>query len=337
MARIRAALFLATAALLACSPTAPTQPASQPIATQPAPTLGASPTAAPSVTSDRGAGWRSDLERLIPAMAAIHPNLTHGTSREAMDGAVASLVETIPDATDDELMVGVLKIVAMVSARGCDAHTGAFIWGTGTYPVDSLPLRLWLFPGEQADSLVVVDALPPYQDLIGSTIDTIEGDSEPAVRQQLAAVIPRDNDWTVRLLLPRYVLIPQVLRGLGLADDGPISLRLTTPDNSLRTVAVQPIPMADYNAWAGPYGLHLPADPEVLYLSRIDDALWWTRLPGTQNLFVQWNRVDRLPVRTLDDLFHGLGVGDDGQDHVGLRRRLSRAGRHGAARCDQLG
>ena len=302
MARIRAALFLATAALLACSPTAPTQPASQPIATQPAPTLGASPTAAPSVTADRGAGWRSDLERLIPAMAAIHPNLTHGTSREALDGAVASLVETIPDATDDELMVGVLKIVAMVSARGCDAHTGAFIWGTGTYPVDSLPLRLWLFPGEQADSLVVVDALPPYQDLIGSTIDTIEGDSEPAVRQRLAAVIPRDNDWTVRLLLPRYVLIPQVLRGLGLADDGPISLRLTTPDNSLRTVAVQPIPMADYNAWAGPYGLHLPADPEVLYLSRIDDALWWTRLPGTQNLFVQWNRVDRLPVRTLDDL-----------------------------------
>lgn len=302
MARLQAAGVLATVALLACSPTAPTQPASQPAPTQLAATSTPSPTAAPSATADRGAGWRSDLGHLIPAMAAIHPNLTHGTSRQALDGAVADLVKTVPDATDDELMVGVLKIVAMVSAAGCDAHTGAFIWGTGTYPVDTLPLRLWLFPGELADSLVIVDALPPYQDLIGATIETIEGKSELKVRQQLDAVIPRDNDWTVRLLLPRYVLIPQVLRGLGIADDGPISLGLTTPDRSPRTVEVQPIPMADYNAWAGPYGLHLPADPDVQYLSRIDDALWWTRLPDAQNLFVQWNRVDRLPVSTLDSL-----------------------------------
>lgn len=37
--------------------------------------------------------------------------------------------------------------------------------------------------------------------------------------------------------------------------------------------------MADYNDWAGPYGLHLPADPDVLSLSRIDDDLWWELLP----------------------------------------------------------
>jgi len=302
MARLRIAGFLATLALVACTTTAPPPPATEATATRPPASREPTPTAAPSPTADRDAGWRDDLERLIPAMATIHPNLAHATSREALNAAVAALIATVPDATDDELMVGVLRIVAMVSADGCDAHTGAFVWGTGTYPVDSLPLRLWLFPGEQADSLVIVDALPPYEALIGSTIDTIDGEEELLVRQQLTALIPRDNDWTLRLLLPRYVLMPQVLSGLGIADEGPVSLGLTTPSGTSSTVDVEPIPMAQYNAWAGPYGLHLPADPEVLYLSRIDDALWWQRLQDGETLFVQYNRMDRLAQSQLNDL-----------------------------------
>src|SRR4029079_15479981 len=133
--RRRPAGILATLALVACSTTAPTSPTAQspaPVGTQPPPTV----TAAPSPTADRNAGWRSDLQALIPGMAGIHPDLTHSTSREVLDRAVADLVATIPTATDDQLMVGVLRIVAMVSAKGCDAHTGAFVWGTGTYPVD---------------------------------------------------------------------------------------------------------------------------------------------------------------------------------------------------------
>jgi hypothetical protein len=299
-------------ALVACSPVPPTAPSGEPASIPPpASTSAVVATTAPTTTADRDAGWRSDLAMLIPAMDRIHPDLEHDVSREALDAAVDDLIATIPDATDDELMAGVLGIVAMVSKKGCDAHTGAFVWGTGTYPVESLPLRLWLFPSELGDTLVIVDALAPYEDLVGSTIDTIEGDEELDVRQQLFPLVPRDNDWTFRLLAPRYLLIPQILRGLGIADDGPVSLGLTMPDGSPRTVDVEPVPMADYNAWAGPYGLHLPADPEVLYLSRIDDALWWQRLQDGATLFVQYNRMDRLPGSQFDDLraeLHKPGV-----------------------------
>ncbi|HTK45805.1 MAG TPA: S41 family peptidase [Patescibacteria group bacterium] len=307
--RLRVAGVLAIVALLACSTTAPTgQPSAGPAATATQP--GSTSTPAPSPTADRNAGWRADLQALVPGMAQLHPNLTHGTSRAALDGAVADLIAGIPGSTDDDLMVGALRVVAMVSARGCDAHTGAFIWGAGTYPVESLPLRLWLFPGELGDSLVIVDALPPYEDLIGSTIARIEDQPEGDVRMQLRPIVPRDNDSTFRLLAPRYLLIPQVLRGLHVADDGPVTLGLTMPDGASRTVDVQPIPMADYNAWAGAYGLHLPADPQVLYLSRIDDALWWTRLQDTGTLFVQWNRVDHLPLGTVRDLRDELHKSD---------------------------
>jgi len=236
-------------------------------------------------------------------MAAIHPDLTHSTSRTDLDAAVAALSATVETATDDELMVGVLRIVAMVSAAGCDAHTGAFIWGSGTYPVDSLPLRLWLF----GDEAVVVDALPPYEGLIGARIDSVAGHPIADVLAAIDPIEPRDNDQTVRLLAPRFLLIPQVLRGLGLAPDGPIELGLT-PDSSpasTTTASVKPVAMADYNAWAGPYGLHLPADPDVPYLSRIDDALWWERLPD-DTLYVQSNRTDVLPGLQTDALKNAL-------------------------------
>jgi len=191
----------------------------------------------------------------------------------------------------------------MVSAKGCDAHTGAFIWGTGKYPVDSLPLRLWLFPnGDGGDDIVIVDALPPYTDLIGARIDRIGAAAIADVLAALRPIVPRDNDQTVRLLTPRYLLISQVLRALHVIDaDSGVTLALTHPGHD-QTATVEPIPMVDYNAWAGTYGLHLPADPQVLYLSRIDDALWWTRLQDPGTLFVQWNRVDHLPLGTIPAL-----------------------------------
>ena len=307
--------LLATA-LTACAPTPPpsaspgTSPAS--LAPSPAPTAGAVATAQPSLS--RNDGWRADLALLIPGMAAIHPDLTHGVSRADLDAAVASLSATVDTATDDQLMVGLLRIVAMVSAAGCDAHTGAYVWGSGSYPLDSLPLRLWLFPDEDGgdgDEVVVVDALPPYQALIGSRIDTIEGRPIADVMAAIDPIVPRDNIQTVRLLIPRFLLIPQMLRGLGLADSGAISLALAAVDGAPTTIDVEPISMADYNAWAGPYGLHLPGDPDVPYLSRIDDALWWTILeddldPDQHTVFVQNNRTDDLPAALLGDLTAAL-------------------------------
>jgi hypothetical protein len=299
MARVRILGTFAVVALLGCSPPSPpTAPPSS--ARSPGETQIATPV--PSPTPDRNAGWRSDLESLIPAMDRVHPDLTHGVSRPDLDGAIDDLIATIPSATDDQLMTGLLRIVAMVSADGCDGHTGAFIWGSGAYPVDSLPLRLWLF----GDEVVIVAALAPYLPLVGTRIDTVDGHPIADVVEALTPMIPKDNDQTIRLLLPRYLLMPQVLRGLGLAEDGDVTLGLSDAAEATRSVDVAPIPMADYNAWAGPYGLHLPVDPKVQYLARIDDALWWAPQPDGETMFVQYNRVDPLPSADLAELRDAL-------------------------------
>lgn len=253
-------------------------------------------------------------------MDRLHPDLTHGTTLDALTAAVDELAAEVPNAGDDELMVGVARIVAMVSADGCDGHTGAFIWGTGRYPVDSLPFRLWLFE----DEVVIVDALPPYEDLIDTRIDTVEGRPIGEVLAALDPLIPRDNAQTVRLLTPRFLLIPQVLRGLGIAGDGPVALGLTLPTGVEDVRLVEPVPMAEYNAWAGPYGLHLPEDPDVLYLSDIEDDLWWQVLPDTRTLYVQYNRVERQTGALLDEL--GSALGDPAIERVVLDIRHNYGG-----------
>ena len=78
-------------------------------------------------------------------------------------------------------------------------------------------------------------------------------------------LVPRDNDETVRLLMPRFLLIPQILNGLGLEARPTVELRTQSDKGVATDTVVTPITMSDYNDWAGSYGLHLPADPAILY------------------------------------------------------------------------
>lgn len=316
----RVLLSLAALALTACNPpTATPSPTAPSLTASPSGSNGPAASAPPTTAAgspDRVAGWQSDIAQLVPGMARLHPDLYHGVSEDALANAAAALAATAPTASDDELLDGVLRVVAMVSAGGCDAHTGAFVWGSGTYPVDSLPLRLWLF----GDDLVIVDGLGEHHAMAGSRITSMEGHPTADVLEALDPLVPRDNEQTVRLLLPRFALIPQILRGLNVADAGPITLVLDHGEGTpASTVDIEPVPMATYNGWAGAYGLHLPADPNVLYLSRIDDALWWQVLDDGETLFVQHNRVDRLGSNVVADL--GVAMRDPAIERVVLDLR----------------
>ena len=240
-------------------------------------------------------------------MEALHPNLYHGTPRPDLEAAIDAVRATLPAASDDELLVGVLKVVALVSAHGRDGHTGAYVWGGGDYPLHSLPLRLWLF----SDGVYVVDALPPYESLIGHRISTVAGRPIAVVQAALDPLIPRDNAETVTLLTPRFLLIPEVLHGLKLvAATDTVELGSVDGDGRETTSAVQSVPMAEYNAWAGAYGLDLPARPASGFLARMDEPLWWSDAGPSGVLSVQYNRVDGVSDAAIDGLRAALAGPD---------------------------
>ncbi len=304
----RSALQLVTLALIASGCTASVAPpASGQPSTAPSASDTGQSTPRASGASARVDGWRADLEGLVPAMEALHPDLYHGTPRQDLEAAVDDILATVPAASDDELLVGVLHVAALVSAKGRDGHTGAYVWGGGEYPLHSLPLRLWLF----SDGLYVVDALPPYEALIGQRVATVAGLPIAAVQAALDPLIPRDNAQTVTLLTPRFLLIPEVLHGLGLvaATD---AVELGSIDDGGRQTAttVLAVAMAEYNAWAGAYGLDLPARPASGFLARMDEPLWWSDAQQPGVLYVQYNRVDGVSNTAVDELRAALAGPD---------------------------
>jgi hypothetical protein len=283
-AAVVAFLAVACAGQAAVSPSAPAATSGASTRTSSAePTSSAQPTATRDV---RDQSWRDDIAQLTDKIERLHPDLDRQIAAADLETAASDLSERVTSLTDDQVLVGIMRIVALVSRKGCDAHTGAFVWGSGTYSVDSLPLRLWLF----GDDVYVVDALPPYRSLVGKSISAIGGTPIANVLDLVEPIVPRDNDQTVRLLMPRFLLIPQILRGVGVAAGPTVTVQTSDESGATVDTDVAPVAMSAYNDWAGAYGLHLPADPEVLYLSRMDDVLWWQRLPD-EALYVQYNEM----------------------------------------------
>ncbi len=258
-----------------------------------------SPTLTTPGNAARLGGWSGDLDLLVPGIERLHPDPFHSTPKSELLTAVAALRVTIPTASDDELMVGVDRIVAMVSAGGRDAHTGLFPWGGGTFPTHTLPLRLWRFP----TGFVIVDARPPYESLIGRALASIDGHPIDEVVAALDPLVPRDNPETVTLLLPRYLLTTEILHGSGLAD-GTAGATLEFADALQSPVAVEAIDTRAYNDWATSYGLFLPPRGNAPYLARSGEPLWFER-DGT-TLVVGYNRVTRLPAADLAGLTEAL-------------------------------
>ncbi|MEO8470347.1 MAG: hypothetical protein ABI573_11860 [Chloroflexota bacterium] len=263
-------------------------------------TAGGTPT---STSSARHAGWASDLDLILPGLDRLHPDPYHSTSKDAMSAALADLAGSIDGATDDALMAGVLRIVALVSASGRDSHTGAYVWGYGTFPTRTLPLRLWVFP----EGVVVVDALPPYEGLIGRTVASVDGHPIADVLARLDPFMPRDNPETLTLLAPRFLLTTEILHGAGLIADPsavPIEFADSPPTGPVVVTAVDTV---DYNTWATPYGLFLPTRADVPYLARSTEPIWW-RVDNGTTLYVQYNRVTRLSATTLGPLKTALAT-----------------------------
>jgi hypothetical protein len=279
-----AALLVAAAAVAGCSATLPGGDAAPP-----AP--GASASAPVSgVPSPDAADWQADLDALLPALQTVHPDLVHGAP-PALAAAVAALRAEAPGLNDDQLMVGVVRIMARI-APGGDGHTGLYVWSPGNRPVHSLPLRWWSF----RDGLVVEAVLGGDRAMIGARVASIAGTPIADVERRVDALVPRETASTQPLLRPRFLLIPEVLRGLGFVADpkAPVRLEFVTQSGRQRTVDIPPVPIERYNRWAGPYGLGLVARPGLRFLTHPDAVLWHEVLPSQRALYVGFGRVEPL-------------------------------------------
>jgi hypothetical protein len=289
---------------------------------------------APSAAGSR-ADAAGDIRTLVAELERQHPNPYHDVSRDAFHRAANELVAAAPSLRRDQLVVGVMRLLALLGER--DGHSG--VHPLSPVPGQNLrayPLRLHRFP----EGFYVARASDAS--LIGARITAIGGIPIDQVEARVRPLITRDNEWTVLDRLPFFLVVAEVLSGLDLAPVFSFEL----PDGSRREASFDAISLAlhvqRFGGWwepttrPGRQPLYLRLRNRSFALSRIDRgrALYvtynvTTNPRGVPSRLIQLARSRRVRRIIVDVRLNG---GGDNTTYFGLvqalrNRRINRPGR----------
>ena len=165
------------------------------------------PTPVPQLTAEQ---WREDLRFMAEEMERRHHNLYHTVSRERFQAAVADLHARIPSLQRNQIIVGMMRIAAMVG----DGHTRVDPRKDPRFQFPSLPLQLYLFE----DGLYVRAATPEHAGLLGARIEAVGGVPVAEALRRAAELASRDNAIGPLAYIPQYLALPDILHALELSD-----------------------------------------------------------------------------------------------------------------------
>ena len=211
-------------------------------------------------------------------------------SRTRFHAEVEALARRAPSISRDELLVGVLRIIALLGPR--NGHTGLFPGDPGNVaPFHLYPIRLYRF----ADGVFVVDAKD--ESLVRDRLVAVGGVPVEKVFQLVNPLTPHDNASNTRGMAPHFAITAEVLSGLGITDGaGPTTFTFQRPGGEPVDVTLTPIPSPQYaSEFADPLHGHypsvLPSTSKPLYLANSGKALWARTLVGGRAVYVGYNAV----------------------------------------------
>ncbi len=253
----------------------------------------------------REQGWRADLAFLAREVRRRTPSRDYDETE--FGAAVARLAAAVPELSDAQLIVGLLKLLRPLG----DGH--AYI-----APAEDdqdlnrvLPVKLYLF----AEGLFVTAvAAAQHRRLLGAQVLAVGEHDATEALAALEPLLSRDNTQQVRWLGPEVLRWPPILHALGLlADPGSVPLTVRFPDGASGTVTVgsqaggprtyPSIPPPPSPTRPRPPGwISLPdtvPSPLPLYLRNSDILFWYEYLADRRLVYFQFNGVGDHPAEPL--------------------------------------
>jgi hypothetical protein len=237
----------------------------------------------------RGEGWQYDLALLQQEVERkSYPQLVK-LSKDQLQTEVAKLTREIPNLSNLQATIEVMKLVAKVGVGHTEAlppHTLEF--------AETLPLKFFLFK----EGLYVVAADPRYRDLLGTRVISFGDASVNQVLTALKPVIFEDNEMWLKVMGPNLLRYTGLLKGLNLISDpsnvplnildsrGQTRMITVTADTSYPDIwNIYPFP----STWVG----FSPAKtgPIPLYLRNMGKFYWFEYQPESRTVYFQYNRV----------------------------------------------
>lgn len=253
--------------------------------------------ASPRLTAQQ---WREDLRFFAAELERRHANPFHTVSRERFAAAVAELDSKIPSLQRNEIIVGLMRLAAMVG----DGHTRVDPRKDARFGFPSLPLKLYLFE----DGVYIRAAAPAQAALVGARIEAIGGVPVGEAIRRVSELASRDNEIGPRLYVPLYLNMPDILHALGLSkrrDSAELRLRRGKRVWTATVAAgeVEPLwpPDTDISLITPKGWVDSRTTPQPpLWLQAPLDYHRMIELPERRALYVQLNMVTGIAGQTLD-------------------------------------
>ena len=240
--------------------------------------LALAPTPAPAQKPDARDLWTDDVLHLVSEIERMHPKPFFGCPQEEFEAGVDAFLAGLEHADEPHALVGLMRLVAMLSRNGRDGHTS--VWpATANY----LPLRFYGF----ADGWFVVDADPEQRAWVGAELISIGSVPVEEACKRLAPLLTCDNEWNRKVKLAQSLACADVLAGADLAQE-PAKVRVELARDGKRTqLELTTVARSLFDLWDG---FNLPARGAG-WLSGREQAYRMQVLEPEHALYVQYNEV----------------------------------------------
>jgi hypothetical protein len=230
--------------------------------------------------------WRADLQHLKTELPHLHKNAFHTITKDRFLQEVEALEKAVPTLRDDDVRVGVMRIVAMVG----DAHTLAVL-STDPAKTQIYPLGLW----NLQEGAYAVRGAAEYRDVLGKRLVKIGDMTIDQIRILVRPLISAENEGWRQHRMPSFLVQPDVLRPLNIVKgDGPARFVFADVTGKETAVEVKPVLQSAAITWASA----LSRENAPLYLrtnTRTTTYYRYEYLESSKTLYFQYNVCAEMP------------------------------------------
>jgi hypothetical protein len=238
----------------------------------------------------------SDVELYLTELERIHPSPYHAISKADYRAAADRLIARLPQLDDDQLMVELLRLVALLGER--DGHANMNPLSDHRRVLHLYPLATYEF----ADGVYVV-AAPGRPQLVGRKLVAIDGKPIADVLRLLDPLVTYDNALSLAAHRSPYLVSAEILHGLGITAT---AARAVFSVEGAADAAISPVNAGAYITALRPaypnYLDGMPKRSKPLFVQKRGTSQWLTTIDRDRSVYFAYNTVQGYPREIADRL-----------------------------------
>ena len=232
------------------------------------------------IGKDRNSKWTKDIEYLAKILPEKHINLFSQITKNEFNSEVNNLKKEVPNMNDDEVKIGIHKIVASTG----DAHTQCTFNSTKKI----YPMALYWFK----DGIYVKNTIDKYKNIQYCKLVKVNGKDIKEVDDSIEKIIPHENNSQVKNILPQYLNIPEILHGLKIvSNEDKVNFTFEDKEKHLYDVQMDSIILDENSKKLLKKSLVDKSDDSTkpLYRRNSDMDYWYKYLEDEKVLYFKYN------------------------------------------------